>query len=66
MKGGMKKVNKNIFFICCPGCKGTCQWKQDNRSSYEKISQPKITHLKVPVQHVLDVHTTTNLQPNMV
>ena len=44
MRGGMKKVNKNIFFICCPGCKGTCQWKQDNRSSYEKISQPKITH----------------------
>ena len=20
MRGGMKKVNKNIFFICCPCC----------------------------------------------
>ena len=44
MRGGMKKVNKNIFFICCPCCQGTCQCKQDNRNSYEKISQPKITH----------------------
>ena len=32
-----------------------------------KRCQPKVTHLKVPVQHVLDVYTTTKfIQPNMV
>ena len=36
-------------------------WKQNNRNGYEKICQPKITHLKVHVQHVLDVYTTTKL-----
>ena len=67
MREGMKKVNKNIFFICCPCCYGTCQCKQDNRNSYENISQPKITYLKVPMQHLLDVYTTTKfIQPNMV
>ena len=34
----MKKVNKNIFFVCCT-------WKQNNRNGYENISQSKTTHL---------------------
>ena len=53
MRGGMKKVNKNIFSFVDPVARVLpmeyCQWKQNNRNDYEMISQPKITHLKVPV-----------------
>ena len=37
----MKKVNKNIFLFVVPVARVLAQWKQDNRNSYEKISQPK-------------------------
>ena len=62
MRVGMKKVNKNIFVD--PVARVIAN---GNRTigTVTKRSQPEITHLKVPVQHVLDVYTTTQfIQPN--
>ena len=51
----MKKVNKNIFLFVVPVARVLAN---GNRT---------ITHLKVPVQHVPYVYTTTKfIQPNMV
>ena len=62
----MKNVNKNIFLFVVPVARVLAN---GNRTieTVTKRSQPRITHLKVPMQHVLDVNITTKfMQPNMV
>ena len=61
-RGGMKKVNKDIFYFVDPIARVLANG--NNRNGYEKISQQKITNLKV-----LDVYTTIVakfIKPNMV
>ena len=53
--GGMKKVNENIFLFVDP----VARVLANGNRTIETVT--KITHLKVPVQHVLDVYTTTKV-----
>ena len=65
MKGCIKKKgNKNIFLFVDPVA-GVLANGNRTIETVTKRCQPKITRLKVPVQHVLDVHITTKfIQPN--
>ena len=65
LSGGMKKVNNNFFLFVDPVAR-VLRNRTIETVTKRCLSQ-KIPHLKVPMQHVLDVYTTTKfIQPNMV
>ena len=57
----------HIFLFVNPVARVLANGNRTIETVMKRYVSQKITHLKVPVQHVLDVYTTTKfIQPNMV
>ena len=60
-------MNKNMFLFVVPVARVLVNGNRTIETVTKRYLSQKITHLKVPMQHVLDVYITTKfIQPNMV